>query len=101
MELQLNQIDVTKINLQPGEILVVTIKNDDVDSNAIKALKELFNDILPSNQTVILAVGKNDDIEFTSVKSIDMIKSSCDTGNFCQDCNCGKKEEFFQLTKGE
>lgn len=101
MLLQLNQVEVTKLNLQSGEVLVVTIKHDDVSSDNIKILKEMFNDVFPNNQTLILAVGKDDDIKLTSVKSIDTVRSSCETGNFCNDCNCGKKEDFLNSQNGE
>lgn len=99
--LQLNQVEVTKLNLQPGEVLVVTIKHDEVDSDSIRDLKEMFESVFPNNQTLILAVGKDDDIKLTSVKSIDTVRSSCSTGNYCDDCNCGKKEDFLNNQNGE
>ena len=105
-ELSLNQIDVVKLDLRPSETLIITVKNDDVGSADVQSLQTMFSKTFPKNRVIILAVGQNDDIKFTSVASPDTVVSvpvsSCSTGNFCEDCNCGKKEDFLNSqTQGE
>lgn len=97
MELTLKEAEVTKLNLQPGEALVVTIKSDErIGDKNLSALREMFNDVFPNNKTIVLAMGPNNKIDFSVIK--DSEDNSCSTGNYCDDCNCGKKESF---DKGE
>lgn len=89
----ITEVEVTKINLQPNETLVITIKDDDVGVDDVQSIQTLFGRTFPQNRIIVLAVGPGDDIKFTSVKSPDTV-SSCSTGSYCDDCSCGKKEQF-------
>ena len=95
MELSLNQIDVQKLNLQPGEVLIVTIKNNEVTQENILPLRENLSRLFPNNKVIFLLLSEDSDVNLTTISTTDTKSvSSCDTGNFCNDCSCGKKEDF-------
>lgn len=90
--LQINKIDVTQINLQPGEALAITIKSDYVTPEALQAIKEQFQDLFPNNAVFVFGMGENDDMRFNVIKENKEI--GCGTQSYCVDCNCGKKEQY-------
>lgn len=68
MELKLNEVDVAKLNLQPGEVLVVSVKNDDVSGEDLRPLHEIFTTVFPNNKIILLCVGTNGDVKFEILK---------------------------------
>lgn len=95
IELKFKAIEMTVINLKPGDTLAVTIKSDDMDGVTINALKENFQKQFPNNKILLFGLGLNDSLEFTALsegKLENKENSGCNTANFCVDCNCGKKE---------
>lgn len=99
-EIRLNEVDVQKINPQPGEVIIVTIKSDDVDASSMQALRNSMRAVFPNNQVMIMSVGSEGDIKFVVAKdaSLSDTKVGCGTtpNNFCSDCSCGKKEAYEQ-----
>lgn len=67
MDLTLNEIEVQKLNLTPGEILVVTIKSDSVTEESAEYLKILLKSKFPNNDVLVLTVPQNDDIRLSII----------------------------------
>lgn len=96
MEVKLNEVEVTKLNLQPGEILMVTLKNDDVDAESMNALAEGLRKFFPANKVAVMNVGKDGDLRFQTLAAAMAPDLSCSasTVGYCGDCNCGKREQI-------
>lgn len=95
MEVTLNEVEVTKLNLQPGETLVVSIKSDWVGQTELNSIKEGFNKRFPNNSVLVLGFGMDDSVKFTSIAALETKTQSsvgCGTQSYCSDCSCGKKE---------
>ena len=98
-QLNITEMQVARLNLTPGEILAVVIKTDDVSEELVGSVKANIQKLFPGNRVLIFGIGLGDSIQFSKIgveKEILANKelSSCNTGNFCADCNCGKKEQF-------
>lgn len=91
IELSIKEIEVAKLNLQPGDTLAVTIKSDGLDEYILQALKDNFKIAFPNNRVLLFGVGENDDIKFTAISEIKE-NNACSPTQYCVDCNCGKKE---------
>ena len=88
MELKINEVDVQKLNLQPGEVLVVKVKSDQVSADDIQSLCEGLKEFFPNNKVVVLAVEEGGDINLTTIKDSCNIDTNC-----CGECNCKTKME--------
>lgn len=64
-ELILKEVEVTKVNLQPRDVLMVTVKSNEVTEEAVKILKQNLTDLFPDNKIVVFAMGTQDSVEFT------------------------------------
>ena len=91
MEFTLKEIEVTKLSLQPGDILSVTIKSDEIDESQINGIKEGLSKYFPKNQVVIFGLGPDDEVRFTTLNQPSSF--GCGTQSYCSDCTCGKKEQ--------
>lgn len=89
MEIKLNEIEVRKLNLQPGEVLFVTVKSDLADPDSLDRLGAGLRMIFPLNKVVVLSTEPEGSIELTIGKGLEYPDSST---KYCQDCSCGKKE---------
>lgn len=94
MELKLNEVEVTKLNLQPGETLVVTVKSEDMSMYDMDDMAKGFRKLFPNNKVAVLNVGTTNEVVMTVVK--DLAAESCGStpSSFCGDCSCGKKEAY-------
>ena len=87
MEIKLNEIEVQKLNLQPGEVLIVKVKSDEITMASLEGLSEGIKSYFPNNKVAVLAIGENGAIDLTVVKESGNVES-CAT--VCANCNCGK-----------
>lgn len=99
MELKMNEAEVQKLNLQPGEVLVVKIRSDQIDSDSMQALSNGLKKVFSNNKVVVLAVGEEGSIDLTAVAASEYPdevkpKVDCSTVNYCDSCSCGKKEAY-------
>lgn len=96
VELTFKDVELTKLDLQPGQTLAVTVKSDDIDAITLNALRKNLGEAFPGVRVLLFGVGLNDDIKFTAVSEIKQNTqiSSCAIGSYCVDCSCGKKEQF-------
>lgn len=90
------EVQAAKINLNPGDILAVTIKAPDLTENEVNTLRINLQKNWPNNKVLIFGIGEDDSITFSKISADRENKelSSCNTGNFCADCSCGKKEQY-------
>jgi hypothetical protein len=97
MEIKLVETEVQKINLGEGDVLVTTIKSDEIDMASMNSLGDQLRKIFPNNKVIVMGVGSEGDIKFTVAKdAAAKVSSGCGTGpaNYCSDCSCGKKERY-------
>lgn len=98
--IKLNEVDATKLNLQPGDVLVTTIKSDDITMASMNGLGEQLRGIFPNNKVIVMGVGSEGDIKFTVAKDAASSDTKAAVGcgttpsAFCGDCSCGKKEAW-------
>lgn len=96
VKVKLTQIDVQKVTLNPGDVLMVTVKNDELSPQALHALREKFRHVFPVNEIFIFGMGSDGDVKFAVVSQPETsYASGCNTSpvGYCSDCNCGKKEK--------
>lgn len=87
-EIKINQIEVQKINLQPGDVLMVTVQHEDVNEEALYALKNTLTGIFPDNKIMLFSMSSEGYVKFT------VASQSQPQKNYCEDCDCGKKQEW-------
>lgn len=95
IELTFKAIELTKIDLQPGDTLAVTVKSDDMDGDSIQGLKAGLQAQFPNNKILIFGIGLNDSLNFTALsegKLENKENKACSPASYCVDCSCGKKE---------
>lgn len=65
----IKEIETTKLNMQEGEVLVITIKSDGVKLEDIESIREGFKKRFPANDVLVLAVAVEDSIELSVVSA--------------------------------
>jgi len=91
MEITLNEVDVQKLSLQPGDTLVVTVKGEEfLDEKIMGDLRDSFRKKFKNNQVevVLLAMPEDHDVKLS------VIKNEAIPAPYCAGCDCGKKERF-------
>lgn len=63
----ITQIETTKIALNSGDVLMVTIKCDDLHMDSLDMLKKNIGKMFPNNKVAVLGMGVKDGVEFTIV----------------------------------
>lgn len=91
VEITFKDVELTKLDLKPGDKLAMVVKSDDLDGLTIQSLKEKMGEAFPGVRVLIFGIGLDDSVNF-SVISENKENSSCTNAQFCVDCNCGKKE---------
>ena len=89
MEIKLNEVEVQKLNLQPGEVLVVKVKSNDFNDHSMSQLGSGLRRIFPNNKVVVLGVEPEGNIDLTVAKGSEYPETQ-----YCTDCNCGKKAAY-------
>jgi hypothetical protein len=64
---QLTEIEVQKLNLQPGDTLMVTIKNDHIDHDSMNSLRAQFKKVFPNNQVFVFGMDSDGDVKLAVV----------------------------------
>lgn len=85
-QIKINEIEVQKINLQPNDVLMVTVQHEDADEQSMLALKETLTSLFPNNKIMLFSLGLEGYVKFTV--------ASQSQKNYCDDCDCGKKQEW-------
>ena len=89
LEIKLNEVEVAKLDLQPGQALMVTVKHGDVDQTSLGHLQRAFGRAFPNNQVMVFGMGLEGDMKFAVVN--EPVAPAPNLG-YCTDCNCGKRE---------
>lgn len=90
LEISIKEVEVTKLNLQTDDVLMVTVKNNEITQSNLESLRNGLRSIFPKNEVMVLCLSNDDEVRFTVTKQV---QSSCGTQSYCSDCNCGKKEQ--------
>lgn len=88
---ELTEIQVQKLNLQPGDTLMVTIKNDYIEPGNLAPFKKEFKRVFPNNEVFVFGMDSESEIKFAVVTQPETVATPVNVG-YCNDCNCGKKE---------
>lgn len=102
MEIKINEVEAQKINLAPGDVLVVKIKSDELTQASMNGLSEGLKSIFNKNKVVVLATESSGQIDLTIATQSEypeQVKEDCSTVNYCNSCSCGKKEAFERKNK--
>ena len=94
-DLKITEVEVTRVNLQPGDLLAVKIYADDIDESHLKALKGQLKTLFPDNKIMLFALPKGSKIEMDVLDTSMPKATSCaEPTSYCNDCSCGKKERI-------
>jgi len=92
MQFGFDVVEVQRVGLTPGDVLMVTVKNDDLSQQLVDALCAQLQQVFPSNKVFVFAMGTSDAVELSIVSQSEIPLANCSTGAYCGDCDCGKKE---------
>lgn len=99
-EIRFNAVDLLQVNLEPGDVLIATIKSDDIDRSSMNSIGDYLRSTFPNNKILVMGVGSEGDIKFTVAKDASMSDTKPASGcgptpaDFCSSCSCGKKEAY-------
>lgn len=92
MEIKINQVEATRLNLQPDEVLLIKASGPDfMDDQVTASLQNALKQLFPFNQVMVLCLPEGHKLDF-SVATVDL--EPVPQASFCNDCNCGKKEAY-------
>lgn len=92
IEVVLSQAEVNVINLTPGDTLVVKLRGDELaDQVNMRSLQEAIQKRFPDNKIMLFWLPDRNDLDLEVIKALPKQENSCNSANFCADCNCGKK----------
>lgn len=86
-------VEVQRLNLQAGDVLMVTVKNDDLNQASVDALRRQLELVFQNNKVFVFAMGTNDDVQLSVVSQSENPVASSSPVGYCSDCTCGKKEQ--------
>lgn len=69
MELTIKEVEIAKLNLTPGDTLVVKVRGDDFDhAETLESLRTSLRQAFPLNRIMVFSMGKDHDLEMTVMK---------------------------------
>jgi len=87
MKITLKEVEVSKLNLKPGDILAVTIKENNANYSDMDLFKAALAKQFPDNKVQLYVLGEKNEMRFSIIGT-----EAPPVQNFCVDCDCGKKE---------
>lgn len=63
--LKIDLIQAHAINLKEGDVLMVTVKSDEIDRFSMELLNEHLKELFPNNKVMIFGMHVGDDVKFT------------------------------------
>jgi hypothetical protein len=93
----INEVKLTRIKLEPGEVLAVRIYSNSVDADSLAMLRYQLTSVFPSNKILLFAMPQNDNmtLDVISTAAEEIVENSCAAPtSYCNDCRCGKKERI-------
>lgn len=92
-ELKIKEVEVTKLDLKPGQILTVKIYADDIWQEDLAELKEQLKELFPNNKIMLFALPIGSKIEMDVLDAVATVDCGLSPTSYCYDCSCGKKEK--------
>lgn len=92
MQFGFDVVEVQRVNLQPGDTLMVTVKNDELTQESVDMLRNQLQIVFPDNKVFVFAMKTVDDVQLSIVSQSENPVASCGPVGYCNDCDCGKKE---------
>jgi len=93
MQFGFDVVEVQRVNLQPGDVLMVTVKNDDLSQESVDMLRKQLQLVFPNNKVFVFAMGTSDDVQLSIVSQGENPVAECSPVGYCSDCDCGKKAQ--------
>ena len=90
--MKLDFAEITKINLNPGDVLVVKLQGDHYTEDDIHSLKASFDVVFPHNKVFVTTLPQGFDMKFEVIAPAKKPGLCPDPISYCFDCSCGKKE---------
>ena len=106
MEIKAVEIEISKVKLEPGQVLVVKVFADDTSQYDLALLKEQLKVYFPKNKIMLFSLPVGSKIEMDVLDtSVSPLIAKEPTVNlcgpeptaFCNNCGCGKKEAFEKI----
>jgi hypothetical protein len=93
---RIDEVQLTRIKLEPGEVLSIRIYSDNIDSTDMAMLKRQLTSIFPENRIMLFCMSKNDKMEIEVVSApVEATAGDCSSPvDYCSSCSCGKKERI-------
>jgi hypothetical protein len=89
IEITFKDVELTRLTLQPGQILMVKIYMDDLSQSAVAMLKTQLQSCFPDNRIMLFALPEGGRMEM-DVLDTSLPDMSLKTP-VCSNCSCGKK----------
>lgn len=97
--------ELTRIKLEPGEVLSVKLFGDDYEIENVEGLKKQLQSLFPNNKIIMFMLPNGNDLQMEIVsgslednkskeldKLVDTLNNDCSSPkSYCNDCSCGKK----------
>ena len=97
----IDEVKLTRIKLEPGEILSVRIYSNSVDEMQLAMLKRQLTSLFPDNRIMLFSMPSGDNMEIEAITPAEPEVGSCaEPTSYCNDCHCGKKERI-ESERGE
>lgn len=93
MQFGFDVVEVQRVGLQPGDVLMVTVKNNDLSQESVDQLRKQLQVVFPGNKVFVFAMGIGDDIQLSIVSQSENPIESPQPVGYCGDCDCGKKAQ--------
>jgi hypothetical protein len=96
-EIKLTEIEVSKLSLQPGDVLFFKIISSGIDDSDFQAINKVIQDRFPNNKIMVMVFPPGDDLEIyqmTQAKKAQPVSNCAEPTSYCNDCSCGKKERI-------
>jgi hypothetical protein len=65
--IKINEIEVTKINLQPGQILMASVYSDDISQADLSTLRIKLQTLFPDNKVILFGLPVDGKIEMSVI----------------------------------
>jgi hypothetical protein len=104
-------VELTRLKLEPDEVLSVKFYGDDYDVESIESLKKNLQSLFPNNKVMVFMLPNGTDLQMEAIKGSVENKLNTPVGeltnlpefgqnlndcsapaNYCNSCTCGKKE---------
>jgi hypothetical protein len=89
-ELNITELQVQKLNLKPGDTLMVTVQSDELDEASLDYLSKRLKFFFPNNKVALFGMGMEGYIKFTVASQAETCETS--PAGYCSNCDCGKRE---------